>query len=177
MEKDESILTVSSSVMARALGVTDRQIRNLADEGVLVKSGHGKYNLIESVANYIRNLKATKELKSNQPKEIDYEKEKAKHEKIKMEISEIELRKLKQEIHEAEDVERVMNDMIAYFKAKIMTIPTKLAPQLVNLGRAIDIQEILSEECRLALGELSEYDPSKFFEEVITEQDDEWSDD
>ena len=39
---DISMVTVSSRVMGEIIGVGDRQVRNLAEEGVLVRNSHGR---------------------------------------------------------------------------------------------------------------------------------------
>ena len=54
---DVSAVTVSAKVLANIIGVGDRQVRNLADEGILVRNSHGRYLLEKSVKNYIMNLK------------------------------------------------------------------------------------------------------------------------
>ena len=39
--------------LAKLLGITDRHLRNLANEGVIKKTEKGKYLLLESVRGYI----------------------------------------------------------------------------------------------------------------------------
>lgn len=51
---DVSAVTVSAKVLANIIGVGDRQVRNLADEGILVRNSHGRYLLEKSVKNYIK---------------------------------------------------------------------------------------------------------------------------
>lgn len=160
---DVDAVTVPATTMAKIIGVTDRQIRNLADEGILIKTGHGKYNLVESLRNYIVMLKTSKEI-SKKSTDYDLDEEKAKHERLKIQKTEIELQVTRGQLHEAEDVEQVMTDMITYFRTKVMGLPSKLAPQLVNMHKAGDIENVLADECRLALNELAGYDPSLFFE-------------
>lgn len=171
---DVESVTVPATTLSKIIGVTDRQIRNLADEGILIKSGHGKYNLVESLKSYIIMLKTNKDIQSKS-NEYDLDEEKTKHERLKIEKTEIELKIMKGQLHAAEDVELVMTDMLTYFRTKIMGLPTKLAPQLTNMQRAIDIETILVDECRLALGELKDYDPSLFFD--VKNNDDEEDDD
>jgi phage terminase Nu1 subunit (DNA packaging protein) len=169
--KNADILTVTvpATTLAKIIGVTDRQIRNLADEGVLIKTAHGKYNLVESMKNYITMLKTSKEI---QKKSTDYDldEEKAKHERLKIQKTEIELQITRGQLHAAEDVEQVMSDMLTYFRTKIMGLPSKLAPQLINMHKATDVEKLLADECRLALNELSDYDPSLFFEAHMGEE-------
>ena len=46
---DISTVTVSSKVLAEIISVGDRQIRNLANEGILVRNTHGRYLLMKSL--------------------------------------------------------------------------------------------------------------------------------
>ena len=54
---DISAITVNATVLADIIGVTDRRIRGLAEEGILVRASKGRYNLKESLINYILTLK------------------------------------------------------------------------------------------------------------------------
>lgn len=53
-------ITVSAKVLAECIGVGDRMIRYLADEGIVKRNGHGRYLLLESVKNYILTIKISK---------------------------------------------------------------------------------------------------------------------
>ena len=48
---DISAITVNATVLADIIGVTDRRIRGLAEEGILVRASKGRYNLKESLIN------------------------------------------------------------------------------------------------------------------------------
>ena len=66
----------------------------------------------------------------------------------------------------AEVVERVWSDMVASFRAKIMSIPTKAAHQFVSLTEISEIQAALKQHHNEALMELSEYDPAAYDIEI-----------
>ncbi len=57
---DISTVTVSSRVLGEIAGIGERQVRNLADEGIFVRNSHGRYLLMKSLKNYILNLKVAK---------------------------------------------------------------------------------------------------------------------
>ena len=85
---DVSAVTVSAKVLANIIGVGDRQVRNLADEGILVRNSHGRYLLEKSVKNYIMNLKISKvgeKVTSDfEDGELDLKQEQARHEHINL---------------------------------------------------------------------------------------------
>ena len=171
-KKIESIdsVTISSSVLADLFGLTDRRIRQLADEKIIVRVKRGRYDLSSSVRNYIVHLKTNNDLKEDKTeKEIDYDKEHALLERAKREKAELELAAMRGTMHFSEDVERVMNDMLANFRSKVLSIPTRVAPILVARDDVGDIQELLHKEMLEVLQELSNYDPEKFYNEKYIE--------
>lgn len=166
INKVESVehVTVSSTVLANLFGLSTRRIRQLEEEGVINKIARGKYSLQENIKSYITFIKATADLKENRIEElkIDYDKEHALLEKAKREKAELEVAQMQGRLHEAADIEREMNKMLAAFRAKILAIPSKLAPQLLAQTDISITESILQTEVYNALCELSEYDPELF---------------
>ena len=159
-------IVVSPKVLERAFNIGERRVRQLAQENILVKSGRGRYLFIDSVSNYITHLKANNDIKNNvEESEIDYDEEKAKHEKAKRIKAELELRKIENSLHEAADVEAVMTDMIYNFRAKILAIPSMLAPALANEHDLNVVNRLLKDTLQQALVELADYDSDMFIEE------------
>lgn len=151
---------VSTKELAELLGLSARRIQQLAEDGVLVRAAKGKYKAVDSIQGYIRSLQE----REAGTDEVNYYSERALHEKAKREKAEMVLAVMKGELHRAEDVRDVMNNMIAAFRSKIMAIPSKLAPQLVGNSNMVAVQGLLSREVHEALTELSEYDPQVFHE-------------
>ena len=86
----------SGAELARLLGITDRRVRQLADEEILTREPEGDYLLPEVIAEYYAYKYKTDE-------SVDLMKEKALHEKTKRELAELELAKRRNEVHDAED--------------------------------------------------------------------------
>lgn len=171
---DIDSLTVSAAVLGNIFGVTDRRVRQMAEEGIIVRAAKGRYNLVESLKNYILSLKLAAEgATADSPDgEIDFDEEKALHERVKRHISELKLQTMKGELHKAEDVERVMSDMLAAFKTRVMNIPSKVAPVLEDRDAAY-IKERLMGEVIEALNELKDYDPKEFYSDEYVEGEEE----
>lgn len=150
--------TVSTQELAQILGKTTRWINELSRNGVLIQSGRGRFLLAENVQRYIEHL----EKQFADENQIDYAKERALHEAVKREKAEIELAVMKGQMHRGSDVAAVMNDMVASFRSKVLSLPSKLAPQLVGKKEMPVVLAILTEEMHTALTELSEYDPQTF---------------
>lgn len=177
LKKIESVdnVVVSSTVLSDLFGLTTRRVRQLSDEGVITKTSRGRYNLQDSIRNYIVYLKTTQDLKAPQENddELDGDKEQALLTRKKREKLELEIAAMQGKMHYSQDVERVMNDMLANFRAKILALPTKVAPRLENEDDVSEIESLLQEEMFEVLQELSEYNPSSFYgDKVIIDEDD-----
>ena len=160
-------ITVPSKTLEALFGVKDRTIRDLADKGIVARDSHGKYLFWNSAKGYITALKIANAGKAHQKpvdgeEILDWEDEKAQHEKIKRQITEIKLQLIKGQVHKAEDVEAVMTDMFTKFRSKMTALPSKLAKKLEGKQRA-EIQRILKEEIDNALVELSNYNAADFY--------------
>ena len=175
--EDITAVTVSSSVMANLLSVTDRRVRDLAQEEILVRVKRGRYDLAQSIKNYILHIKTNNNLKDiSVDQDIDLEKEKALHERIKKETSELKLKVMKGELHYSEDVEKVMTDMLIMFRNKVMSMGSKIAPMIISRTDLNVIEDIVNDECISALEELSEYDPMLFYNDECIDIEDEIGD-
>ncbi len=163
---DISTVTVSSRVLGEIAGIGERQVRNLADEGIFVRNSHGRYLLMKSLKNYILNLKVAKageKVASDfEAGELDLEHEKARHEHLKAMITEIRLQLIKGQVHKSEDVGAVITNMFTKFRSKMMAVPYKLAPRLEGKNRT-ETADILKEEINFALAELADYNPSDYY--------------
>lgn len=171
---DISKITVSASVLGDIFGVKDRRVRQMAEEGILERAAKGRYNLVDSLKNYILALKVAAEGAGidDPDTDINIDDEKALHERVKRHISELKLRTMKGELHKSADVERVMSDMLAAFRTRILAIPSKTAPVLEDRDASY-IKDRLLAECTEALSELKDYDPQAFYpDEYVGDDDD-----
>ena len=175
-------MNVNQKELAAVLGITDRRVRQLKNEYGLFAAGEGEgnkkknYCLEKCVPEYI-NYRLEAEVK--QGTNVIKEREQAEHEQIKKKISILKLRKLKRELHEADDVEEFLTDMLVNFKNRLLTLPQKAAPMIVSEDDVNVIIDVLEKEVFSALDELAEYDPlkidkeraSSFLEEEDEEED------
>lgn len=164
--------TVSAAVLGDMFGVSDRRIRQMAEEGIVVRAAKGRYKLVDSIKNYLLTVKLAAEgvgvdLADG---EINLEEEKGLHERVKRHISELKLQIMKGGLHKAQDVEIVMTDMLVAFKTRMMNIPSKVAPILESRD-AVFIKDRLTCEIIEALNELKDYDPRAFYSEEYVEED------
>ena len=159
--------------LAEILGLSERQVQRLAKDGVIKKNDKGKYLFYKSIRNYIdylRELESTpQQLQEEKLKnEIDYLKTRDRKENIKIKI-------LEADLHESEDVKKVMNNVVAGFKGQLKSLPYKLAPLVIGIDNLGELQEIITDNVNQILGELAEYDRAKFIKnkEYVRNDDEE----
>lgn len=157
--------------LAKMLGVSDRHIRDLANENVVKKTAQGKYLLLESVRGYIEYLK------SRNDADISLKDEKIKEETKRIirdtEIKELKIKELKNQLHSADVIEKVMTDSLINMKGKLLSLSNKLAPQIIALDNLGEIQDVIQDGIFEALEELSEYNPEMFRSKKFVEDDEE----
>jgi transcriptional regulator, merR family len=165
--------TTKLKELAKVIGLSERHLQRLSQEGIIKKNDKGKYLLYESIRSYINYLKeiesTPQQLQEEKLKnEIEYLKTRDRKENIKIKI-------LEADLHEASDVKRVMNNIISGFKGQLQTIPYKLAPLVIGIDNLGEIQEIITNNINSVLLELSEYDRSKFLKnkEYVNSEDEE----
>ena len=161
-------MDVNQKELAAILGISDRRVRQLKiDFGLFARSmSEGKKNknycLEKCVPEYI-NYKLEAEAQGGTS--YNKEKEQAEHEQIKKKISILKLRRLRRELHEADDVEEFLTEMLMNFKNRLLSIPQKVAPLVVSEDDVNVVLDIMEKEIFEALDELSEYDPMKIDKE------------
>ena len=165
--------TTKLKELAKVIGLSERHLQRLSQEGIIKKNDKVKSLLYESIRSYINYLKeiesTPQQLQEEKLKnEIEYLKTRDRKENIKIKI-------LEADLHEASDVKRVMNNIISGFKGQLQTIPYKLAPLVIGIDNLGEIQEIITNNINSVLLELSEYDRSKFLKnkEYVNSEDEE----
>lgn len=150
----KEIKSGSARELAELLGISERRVNQLVNEGVLRRELEGNFDLTQSIATYYENKYASKD-------EDSYWSEKALHEAAKRKLAELDLARKQNQAHDASEVEIVMTDMLSTLRSQLMGIPAKLAARLENKDRTVIMDE-LAKEIRSRLSELSEYNPEMF---------------
>jgi phage terminase Nu1 subunit (DNA packaging protein) len=143
------------TAISKLLKLTERRIQQLAKDNIIPKAERGKYDLINSVHGYIDFLKAKaggeftiEEVNKNKNKLI----------KAKAELAEIEKMKATSELIPQEEVKRTWLELIHKLKQKLLSIPNKVSPILINIKNTNQIKLILQEKIYEALYEISSDD-------------------
>lgn len=143
-----------TKAVARFLDLSERRVRQLRQEKIITEVHPGLYNLTQTNHRYINYLrKGNPEGKEN----IDYNTERARLIRAKRMNEEYELQIKENHLQNADDVEKIMTDMLINFKSRLMSIPSKLSPMLSQKTDKAEIFKLLKENIDEALHELSEF--------------------
>lgn len=141
----------TSKVVAQWLGLTDRRVRQLRDEGVLQEAAPGLYDLRSTVAAYLNYLR-------NGSGKVNLNEERAGLTKAKREAAEMENALRLGQLHRTEDIEAGLKTVFLNVRGRFLALPAKLSPTLVSLGGdQTAIFDTLKGAIDEALEELSDY--------------------
>ena len=153
----------SREIIARALNLSEKRVKQLTDDGIIMQSTPGNYELYPTMQRYIAYLQS---LTADDDKTSDYNVEKARLTRAKREAAEQALQLTRNELHRAADVEFIMTNMLIAFKAKLETLPHKILPNIISVPPGRDkadyLAEILKTAVDGALDELTDYSPEMF---------------
>ena len=172
-KKEKKILEVTEAELAEMLGLSDRRIRVLANDGIVFKTKPARYDLKKSVSGYINFIKDTKKEEKQGIDKIKLarEAEGLMHDKLKKRKTELQVLQIEREMLFTKDVITMWADFAAMVKAKLLNIPTKLAPQLVGVEDANTIKKAIGAEVAEALNEIADFDINKFEENLQFDED------
>ncbi len=143
-----------SRIVAEWLGVSERRVRQLRDEGVLWEARPGFYDLRAAVARYITYLRKGSS---------DLNDERAALTKAKREAAEMENRVRRGELLEAREIEAGLQTALLNIRSRFLALPAKLSGSLAAKGgNQVAIFDELKEAIHETLEELS--DPRKLLE-------------
>ena len=135
----------TSKVVAQWLGLTERRVRQLRDEGVIAEARPGLYDLQPTVSKYITYIGGAGKESLTQ--------ERTKLTKAKREAAELENELRRGEVHRTEDIERGIKTMFLNIRSRFLALPAKLSPPLATLG---DDQTAIFDELKGAIDEILE---------------------
>lgn len=173
-ETDVSTLICSAGVLADMLGIKQTTVRHLASSGVMPRVSSGRYKMRDCVHNYVMQLRIQSknpESGSNgeKPELRDMQ---AKHEAIKLQMSGMQLKLMQGKLHKSEDVEKVMTNMLASMRAKLLAMPSRIAPSIADVSDPAEVVTILKDVIYDVLHELADYTPEMFYGEDLMLDDD-----
>ena len=140
----------TSKAVGEWLGITDRQVRNLRDQGVLSEVRPGVFDMKVCVRQYL-NFKI-----GNKDDQARLVAARAEREETRGKIEKMRMEEAQGDLHRTEDVEHALKTIFANFKNRLETIPTKYASTMAQLTDPAEAHDILQKAVQEALVELSD---------------------
>ena len=143
---------VNNKQLCGWLDLTHGRVHQLTKKGVLERDDDQKYDLQQSVLNYIEHLRAH----SVEHVNLNMSAAEAKQRKLIAEatLAEIEMNLKKGIFIEVNDILPELERMMTAFKTKMLAIPSKIAPVLYEKDIA-QMSDIIKEQMLLAFNELA----------------------
>lgn len=166
-------MEITGSNLARIFGKSIRWVQILRDDGVIKQSSTGRYRLDEAAqAIYDR---ATRRQQSEEVEKTNAAKLKAEAamKVAKAQIAGMEAKELSGQMHRAEDIKALTEDLIFAFRHALRALPGRLAMDVAAAQTAPEASARIRQEVDLILKELSQYkyDPEKYAERVRERRD------
>lgn len=150
-------LTFPVETIAQALRITPTRCRQLQREGVLPKPvDKGKWDLIACVHAYLDWKLQGSEQEPKENEKPDYWKEKTRLTKAQAEKEELAIAQRKGELVESAEVVRAWANLVMACRAKLLSLPTKLAYELASESNPNVCLDLLTSAIDEALQELSQ---------------------
>lgn len=141
--------------IAKVFMLTPRRVQQLANEGVIVKTGRGQYNLVESFQGYIKYLNAQIPNKALQPDSanarLDSEAERAKLLREKAQMARYERLEYEGRLIPADEVKRDAYSAALSVRRAVMAVPDRAAPRLTETNNQREVRSLLRRELTDAL--------------------------
>ena len=117
----------TDKVVAEWLAMTDRRVRQLRDEGVLVEKAPGLYELKSSVVRYISYLRKGRG-------NTNLNDERALLTKAKREAADMENEERRGNLHSTQDIEKGLAALCLNMRGRVSALPAKLSGELSQMG-------------------------------------------
>ena len=145
---------LTQAELAEAFGVTTRAIQKWQNEGMPLDGMYGvknQYDLQKCVEWYVKKRVGN-----------DLQYEKTRLTKAQADKTELEAQLVKRELLRAENVAQVWQSQIIAFRSRILSLPTKLSPDILQAQDLTEAKAILENALHEALKEFREVDLEEY---------------
>lgn len=149
---------VSGEELAAKLGISDRLVRQLAERAVIRRVAPNRYPLWASILSYTSHLReqaAGRAASDDEQGAPDLARERALLARAQREGHAMKNAVLRGELLPVDDVEAVVGAVLDATRAKLLALPTKLAPRCVGLEGLAEARDVLTGGVHDALDDLS----------------------
>lgn len=156
--------TVSTTELARVLGLSARRIQQMAQDGTVPPATKGRFRLNDSVQRYITFITGNKISEDEQKTEKARRMAEVSIKAAKATMAKLEASELQGKMHRSEDVRAITEDMANTLRDLLLGLPGRLAVDVTNARSAAEASVIIKEAVHEIMREMSkyQYDPAKY---------------
>lgn len=171
--KISDTMEVSVSELAAVLGLSANRIYQMTTDGILQKTGRGRFCLADSVQRYVGFITKEPVTEDEQKMEKARRMAEVQLKASKAKIVGLEADELQGKMHRSEDVEAMVADLLYAVRGALIALPGRLAVDVAQADTAAEVSEIIRQEVNKVLSEIAQYkyDPLKYEERVRQRMD------
>jgi phage terminase Nu1 subunit (DNA packaging protein) len=148
-------LTVPIDVICKICDLTSARISQLCTAGIIPRQERGRYELVPVLSAYIKYLRERSVRSDSSGNPDDYSAQRTRLTKGRADLVEMEREQLSNQLIPAADVEQVLSNMVSTIRSRLLTIPTKTAPNVFAAESINECRDILKIEIHETLNELA----------------------
>lgn len=141
MDSDNGVTYVGLNELTSWMGLTSRRVLQMVEEGIIIKEGRGRYPLKICVTNYIEHLKR---LAEGVGRKSELGEEKLLTARIERRRRELEFAEQEGSLITVESHRAALAEAFDLVRSNIRNLPGSIAPRLVGIDDARDVQQILA---------------------------------
>lgn len=154
MSSERRAASVKASVLAGLFDLSERRIRQLADAGVIPKAARGEYPLAQAIRGYVKFV--GKDGRGPDDEASTFRRSRARLMNARAALAEIEQAEREGDLVPATQVEEGWIKIAAIIRARLLALPSKMAPRLAAMSSAALIEAALRDEVYSALTDIAE---------------------
>jgi phage terminase Nu1 subunit (DNA packaging protein) len=160
--------TISTTELARVLGLSVRRIQQMAQDGTVPPAKKGRFRLNDSVQRYITFITGNQMTEDEQKMEKTRKSAEVQIKVAKAAVAKLEASELQGKMHRSEDVQAVTEDMASTLRSMLIALPGQLAVDCNNAESAAECAAIIKKGVHRIMNEMCKYkyDPDKYAERV-----------
>ena len=154
---DPADAVLSGAALGTILGISERRVRELRDEGAIPDDGAGRYVLGAAIKAYCGHIRpaAGKAAGGGSDSAGELDANRARESRLRGDRLELINAQLRAHLIPEDEMEAVVGAVCDAVRGKVLALPSRAAPLLVGLKTSLDIQEKLTELAHDACGDLA----------------------
>lgn len=147
--------STSAAQAARHLFLSERRFRELLDEEIIERAGRGAYDLDRVRRQYIEHLRSSAAGRGGVSNEAALAAERIRLARGQADAQEMKNAAARRELLPRDEVHTAVGGAFARVRAKLLALPTKLAPVVLGMKTAAEVKQRLETGIHEALRELA----------------------